>query len=353
MGARAWGLPTLEKTYGGAGLSPAQAQILREELGRLNAPNPTAGMGVGMLAPVLLEFGDEAQKRRFLPPIARGEVRWCQGFSEPGAGSDLAGLQTKCEDKGDHYLVNGQKIWTSGAHRADWCFCLVRTDKSKKHEGISLLLIDMKTPGVLARPLRLINDTAVFCETFFTDVKVPKENLLGPLNGGWPIAKRLLQHERNGQATGFVPGGAAADGSSSLPALAKKYIGVDENQRLADHDFRQRLTMFEMMRRAHLLTLKRVAAEARHATGPTAATSIMKNVASFIRADTAELTVEIMGNRGLGWDGEGFSREEIAAARIMGRAKAGTIAGGSQEVQWNVISKRILDLPDSGSAQVN
>ena len=170
--------------------------MLAEEMARIGAPNPIGGMGVIMFGPTLLEYGNEEQLARHIPAIVRGELRWCRGFSEQ-AGSDLAGLQTKAVDMGDHWLVNGSKIWTSGAHLADWCFCLVRTDPSKKHEGISFLLIDMKSPGVEARPILLINGTTPFCETFFTDVKVPKENLMGAAERRpGPIAKRLLQHER-------------------------------------------------------------------------------------------------------------------------------------------------------------
>ncbi|HEX4182061.1 MAG TPA: acyl-CoA dehydrogenase family protein, partial [Caulobacteraceae bacterium] len=198
IGEKGWGTPTWPKKYGGGGLSLAQARVLQQEMARIGARNPIQGMGPGMFGSTLLEYGTEEQKMRHLPPICRGELRWCQGFSEPGAGSDLASLSTKAEDKGDHWLINGQKIWTSGAQFADWCFCLVRTDTTKKHEGISFLLIPMHQPGVLARPIKMISGASGQCETFFTDVRVPKENLVGPLNGGWPIAKRLLQHERNG-----------------------------------------------------------------------------------------------------------------------------------------------------------
>src|SRR5687768_10383645 len=174
-----WGVPTWPTQYGGGGLSMAEARALRQEMGRIGAFNPIGGMGVMMFGPTLLEYGTEEQKKRHLIPISRGELRWCQGYSEPGSGSDLASLQTKAEDKGDHFLVNGQKIWTSGAQYADMCFCLVRTDPSKKHEGISFVMIDMHQPGVEPRPIRLINDTEPFCETFFTDAKAPKGNLVG------------------------------------------------------------------------------------------------------------------------------------------------------------------------------
>jgi alkylation response protein AidB-like acyl-CoA dehydrogenase len=350
MGEKGWGTPTWPKEYGGGGLTPAEARILQQEMARIGASNPIGGMGVGMFGPTLLEYGNEDQLRCHIPPITRGELRWCQGFSEPGAGSDLASLQTRAEDKGDHFLVNGQKIWTSGAHLADWCFCLVRTDpKAKKHEGISFLLIDMKTPGVEPRPIRLINDTTPFCETFFTDVKVPKENLVGPLNGGWTIAKRLLQFERQGigsparagqAAPGMLPG-------PSVDVLAKTYIGLDATGRVADHDLRSRIISHLMDQKAHALTGERIALEAKSNRGPSATSSIMKNVGTVLRKERAELAVEIMGFQGLGWAGEEFKPEEISTMRVMLRSKSGTIAGGSQEVQNNIIAKRILGLPDT------
>ena len=344
MGEKGWGVPDWPKAYGGGGLTPGQTRVLREEMARIGAANPIGGMGVMMLGPTLLEYGDETQKQRHLPPVARGELRWCQGFSEPGAGSDLAGLQTKAEDRGDHWLVNGQKIWTSGANLADWCFCLVRTDTSRKHDGISFLLIDMRCPGVETRPILLINGASPFCETFFTDVRVPKENLVGPLNGGWTIAKRLLQHERAGLSTAISA--ARAEAKVQMPDLAKQYVGVDESGRIGDADLRRRIIDFEMESKALRLTQTRSSAEARSNQGPKATTSILKNVGSFIRRDGAELTSEIMGYRGVAWDGDPFTREELAAVRNLFHSKAGTIAGGSQEVQFNIIAKRILGLPD-------
>ncbi len=348
------GTPTWPKAYGGAGLNRAEAKVLAEEMAAIGAPNPIGGMGVIMFGPTLLEYGDEAQLRTHLPPIIRGELRWCQGFSEPGAGSDLASLQTKAVDMGDHWLVSGSKIWTSGAHLADWCFCLVRTDQSKKHEGISFLLIDMKSPGVEARPILLINGTTPFCETFFTDVKVPKENLMGPLNGGWTIAKRLLQHERQGisGAGQLTPGAqAGAVPGPSLEVLARDYVGVDEDGVLADNDLRTRLTRHLMEAHAFQLTGLRAAAETRSNSGPSAVSSVQKNVGSQVRQERAELAVEILGAQGLGWTGEGFSADEIGTTRAWLRGKSGTIAGGSQEIQNNIISKRILGLPEVTQAR--
>mgnify|MGYP003595188845 CR=1 FL=1 len=348
MGAKGWGVPTWPKEYGGGGLTPAEAKVLQEEMARIGARNPIGGMGVAMFGPTLLEYGTHEQKAEHIPYIARGERRWCQGFSEPGAGSDLAGLQTKAEDKGDHFLVNGQKIWTSGAQYADWCFCLTRTDQSKKHEGISFLMIPMHEGGVEPRPIRLINDTSPFCETFFTDVKVPKGNLVGPLNGGWTVAKRLLQHERQ-SISGVNGGGAPVAGAAGpLQDIAKEYIGVDEDGRLADLDLRSRITVHLMDTAALALTGARMGAEARSNRGPTAASSILKNQGSQNRKERAELAVEIMGHRGLGWEpSEAFNKDEVQTIKGMLRTKSGTIAGGSQEVQWNIISKRILGLPDS------
>jgi alkylation response protein AidB-like acyl-CoA dehydrogenase len=349
MGDKGWGVPTWPRAYGGGGLSSAQARALQQEMNAIGAWNPIGGMGVMMFGPTLLEYGTEAQKHAHIPAIARGEIRWCQGFSEPGAGSDLASLQTKCEDRGDHWLINGQKIWTSGAQWADWCFALVRTDTSKKHEGISFIVLDMRTPGVEVRPIKLIAGASPFCETFFTDVKVPKENLVGPLNAGWAIGKRLLQHERSGISGG---GGAGARGGGMFgvggsPAeMAKEYIGVDQVGRISDSDLRARVIAHEMDAKAFQLTAIRTMLESRSNQGPSAATSIMKNAGTKVGQDRAELIVEILGHQGLGWEGEGFSTEELSFVRGWLGGKATTIFGGSAEIQNNIISKRILDLPD-------
>ena len=342
MGEKGWGAPTWPKQYGGGGLSPAEARVLQQEMNRIGAYNPIVGMGTSMFGPTLLEYGTEDQKQRHIPPIVRGELRWCQGYSEPGAGSDLASLQTKCEDAGDHWRINGQKIWTSGAQYADWCFCLVRTDTSKKHEGISFVLIDMHQPGVETRPIKLIAGSSPFCETFFTDARAEKNDMVGPINGGWTIGKRLLQHERSGQGGGRMMGGGPG-----LDQLAKKYIGVDDKGRIADTDLRSRLTAHMMDAKAHGLTIARAMAEARGNVNPSATTSIMKNSGTTIGQTKAELTLEIMGHQGLGWEGDDFSPEEIAAVRGWLSGKATTIFGGSQEIQSNIISKRILGLPDS------
>jgi alkylation response protein AidB-like acyl-CoA dehydrogenase len=347
MGEKGWGVPTWPKQYGGGGLSQPEARVLQQEMGRIGAWNPIGGMGTMMFGPTLLEYGTEEQKQKHIRAIAKQEVWWCQGFSEPGAGSDLASLQTKAEDRGDHFLVNGSKIWTSGAQFADMCFCLVRTDTTRKHEGISFLMIDMHDPGVEVRPIKLIAGASPFCETFFTDVKVPKENLVGPLNGGWTIGKRLLQHERSGIGGGNGGGGGGMFGVGGSPsALAKTYVGTDEKGRIADSDLRSRVGAHEMDMRAFQLTIYRAMAEARSNQGPGAATSIMKNAGTKAGQDRAELIIEIMGTQGLGWEGDAFTPAELAAVRGWLGGKATTIFGGSSEIQSNIISKRILGLPD-------
>jgi alkylation response protein AidB-like acyl-CoA dehydrogenase len=345
MGEKGWGVPTWPAEYGGGGLSRAEARVLQEEMARIGAWNPIGGMGVMMFGPTLLEYGSEAQKREHIPAIAQGIVRWCQGYSEPGAGSDLASLQMFAEDKGDHYLVNGQKTWTSGGQWADKCFMLVRTDKSKKHEGITFLLCDMDSPGIEVKPIRLISGSSPFCETFFTDVKVPKTNRVGEEGQGWTIGKRLLQHERNSLSGGGSTAGRMFAGPS-LGQIAKKYVGTDEQGRIADADLRARIVRHEMDLRAFLLTLRRATMEAKSNQGPSAATSIMKNVGARIMQERSELLIEVRGLAGLGWEGEGFSEEELRDVRSWLFGKAVSIYGGSTEIQNNVIAKRILGMLD-------
>ncbi|HEY1927228.1 MAG TPA: acyl-CoA dehydrogenase family protein [Caulobacteraceae bacterium] len=345
MASRGWTTPSWPEAYSGGGLSAGQAKVLDEELAAGHYRTPLTSFGIWMLGPVLLEYANEAQKREHLPKIIRGEIRWCQGYSEPGAGSDLASLQTRCEDKGDHWLINGQKIWTSYANKADWCFCLVRTDTTKKHEGISFVLIDMATPGVETRPIKLISGESPFCETFFTDVKVPKENMVGRLNGGWEIAKRLLQYERQNISGGFGGGGGAGGSAGDLSEIAKSYVGTDHGV-LADPDLRGRITTNKMDFRAFYLTLSRVAAESAAGNGPSAATSIIKYAAATLAQQRSELMIEAMGGQGLGWEGEGFTPAELIASHGWLRSKGNSIEGGTSEVNLNVVSKRVLGLPD-------
>jgi alkylation response protein AidB-like acyl-CoA dehydrogenase len=343
---RGWTAPTWPTAYGGGGLSREEAKILDKEMAAGQYRPPLTSFGLWMLGPVLMEYATEAQKQDHLPKIIKGEIRWCQGYSEPGAGSDLASLQTKCEDKGDHWLINGQKIWTSYANKADWCFCLVRTDTAKKHEGISFVLIDMTSPGVETRPIKLISGESPFCETFFTDVKIPKDNLVGRINGGWEIAKRLLQYERQNISGGFGGGGVGGGSAADLGELAKTYGEIDDAGTLADKDVRARITQNKMDFRAFYLTLARVAAESTAGNGPSAATSIIKYAAATLAQQRGELMVEALGHQGLGWEGETFTPAEILATRGWLRSKGNSIEGGTSEVNLNVVAKRVLNLPD-------
>jgi alkylation response protein AidB-like acyl-CoA dehydrogenase len=347
MADKGWAAPTWPAKFGGGGLSSAQARVVQQEMARAGAFNPMVqGMGITMIGPTILDYGTEAQKQKHIPPIVRGEVQWCVGYSEPGAGSDLASLQTKCEDKDDHWLINGSKIWTSGAQFSDWCGALVRTDfKAKKHDGISFILLDMHQAGVETRPIKLIAGASPFCETFFTDATAPKDALLGELNKGWTVGKRLLQHERASQTGGGNPMGAGRQ--APLQGLAKSYVGADEQGRIADLELRTRLTQHLMDARAHGLTLVRAIAESRGNNEPSNANSVLKNSATHVAQTRAELTLEIMGAQGLGWEGDAFKSDELEAVRGWLGGKAMSIYGGSAEIQNNIVSKRILGLPDT------
>jgi alkylation response protein AidB-like acyl-CoA dehydrogenase len=344
IGERGWATPTWPTEYGGGGLSTQQARVLAQEMGKIGAFNPLMfGMGITMIGPTILDYGSETQKQRHLPPIARGEVRWCVGYSEPNAGSDLASLQTKAVDAGDHWVITGQKTWTSGAQWSDWCGLLTRTDPAaRKHDGISFMLVDMRQPGIETRPIALIAGASPFCETFFTDAVAPKDALLGQLNVGWTVGKRLLQHERASQ-TGAIGGGRAVP----LHEIAKRYVAVDADGRIEDRDLRSRLARHEMDAKVHGLTLARVMAESKEANGATNGASVLKNSATHVAQTRAELTLEIMGAQGLGWQGESFTREEVETVRGWLSGKAMSIYGGSAEIQNNIISKRILGLPDT------
>ena len=345
MADKGWGAPTWPTEYGGGGLTPQQGRVLSQEMISAGAFNPMiGGMGLTMVGPTILEYGTEDQKRRHIPPMVRGELRWCLGYSEPNAGSDLAALQTKCEDKGDHWEVNGQKVWTSGADHSDWCGALVRTDPTaRKHDGISFVMMTMHQPGVETRPIALISGASPFCETFFTNARVEKSDMLGELNNGGTVGKRLLQHERSSQTGEGVLNQALP---APLQDIAKAYVGLDAQNRLDDLDLRARITQHLIHARAHELTLARIAAEAKGGASVSNTASVLKNSATQVAQTRAELLVEIEGARGLGWDGDGFTEEEIQATRQWLAGKAMSIYGGSHEVQNNIIAKRILGLPD-------
>ncbi|XOV87837.1 MAG: acyl-CoA dehydrogenase family protein [Pseudomonadota bacterium] len=347
MVEKGWTVPNWPREYGGAGLSKDEYVVLLEEMARINARSPLQGMGVTMIGPTLLEYGTDDQKARHLPRIATGEIRWCQGYSEPGSGSDLASLQTRAEDKGDYFLINGQKIWTSGANHADWIFCLTRTDPSApKHEGISFLLFTMDQPGVTTRPIRLISGGSPFCETFFDNAVAQKNDLVHQLNRGWTVAKRLLQHERSGIHTlaAAATSASARQAGMTLPEAAQHYIGM-ENGKLADVQLRDDILKHRMNSRAFLLTQNRSVQESEGGT-PGAATSIFKLYGAEIRKEQLELQLKVRGTQSLGWEGDMFTSEERELTRNWLGSKAGSIAGGSNEVQLNIIAKRVLGLPD-------
>lgn len=343
MGDRGWTAPTWPKSYGGGGLTAEQNAVLQEELRRIKARPPLYSFGLWMFGPVLLEFGSEEQKQRFLPPIVRGETRWCQGYSEPGAGSDLASLATRCEDHGEHFLINGQKIWTSYANLADWMFCLVRTDTRTKHGGISFVVFDMRTAGVETRPIRLISGDSPFCETFLTDVRVPKDQLIGPLNGGWEIAKRLLMHERTNISAEAFGNAAGLD----LIETARQFVGLREGV-LANTDLRARIARHRMRDEAFRLAVQQ--ARTGHGRSSSAATAALassfKVAAASLNQERCELLLECLGHEGLGWEGEGFSTDALRATRHWLRSKGNSIEGGTTEINLNVIAKRVLGLPD-------
>ena len=343
MGERGWTAPTWPRSYGGGGLTAEQNAVLQEELRRIKARPPLYSFGLWMFGPVLLEFGSEEQKQRFLPPIVRGETRWCQGYSEPGAGSDLASLATRCEDHGEHFLINGQKIWTSYANLADWMFCLVRTDTRTKHGGISFVVFDMRTAGVETRPIRLISGDSPFCETFLTDVRVPKDQLIGPLNGGWEIAKRLLMHERTNISAEAFGNAAGLD----LIETARQFVGLREGV-LANTDLRARIARHRMRDEAFRLAVQQ--ARTGHGRSSSAATSALassfKVAAASLNQERCELLLECLGHEGLGWEGEGFSTDALRATRHWLRSKGNSIEGGTTEINLNVIAKRVLGLPD-------
>lgn len=345
MGEQGWTAPQWPKAYGGGGLNREQAKVLEQEMARINARPPLFSFGLWMFGPALIEFGNEEQKKRFLPDIVMGKTRWCQGYSEPGAGSDLAGLQTKCEDKGDHWLINGQKVWTSYADQADWIFCLVRTDNTVKHEGISFILFDMQSDGVETRPIKLISGSSPFCETFFTDVKVPKDQLVGEVNGGWKIAKRLLQHERSSISAGGF-GSTRGSGMLGPEEYAKIHVGTDSEGRVLDGDLRGRIADHMMYAKAFNLTVKRSGEQAKAGQEVGHTASIIKYAAATMNQDKFELMIEALGTEGLGWEGEGFDKGAKMATRGWLRSKGNSIEGGTSEINLNVVAKRVLGLRD-------
>lgn len=349
--ARGWTAPSWETKYGGGGLERAEAAVLSQEMTAMKALPPATGMGFVMIGPTLLEFGTEEQKLRHLPKITSGEVAWCQGYSEPGAGSDLASLRTKAELKGDQFVLNGQKIWTSGGNHADWMFALVRTDfDAAKHDGISFVLLDMHQPGVTVKPIPLISGSSPFCETFFDDAIALKQDLVGELNKGWTVGKRLLQYERSGATRSAGPAKKkkaklTQPKLNPIAQIAKDYIG-EEHGKIADGAVREQVLQHNMQERALALTATRTVQESTSGGAPGAATSIFKYVGSTLAKNASELKSQLRGTNGLVWESDDYTAEELESPRAWLRDRAVTIYGGTNEVQLNIIAKRVLGLPD-------
>ncbi|PKB19102.1 alkylation response protein AidB-like acyl-CoA dehydrogenase [Novosphingobium kunmingense] len=330
--ARGYTVPDWPKAYGGAGMSAAEAKVWRDEMARINARPPLSSFGIWMLGPALLKFGTEEQKVHYLGQIARGEIRWCQGYSEPGSGSDLVSLQTYGEDKGDHWVVNGSKIWTSYANKADWIFCLVRTDKANKYQGISFLLFDMESPGVSTKPILLISGNSPFCETFFDNVIVPKDQIVGELNRGWDVAKYLLGHERE-----MISSTGGGDRAGSLGAAVSRAAALE------DPVLRAELALFDVDALAFTAMSEKFMDEVKVGRGHPAQPNMMKYAGTELNKRRLELVMAAGGSAALEWDSEASGGG--SNARNWLRTKANSIEGGTSEVMLNVISKRILDLP--------
>lgn len=342
MGDKGWTAPTWPTEYGGGGLTSEEAEILSDEMGRINARSPLWSFGLWMIGPTLLEYGTEAQKKEHLPKMVRGEIRWCQGYSEPGAGSDLAGLQTKAVLDGDTFTVNGQKVWTSYADKADWIFALVRTKNDVKHAGITMLIFDMETTGVSTRPIELISGESPFCETFFDDVQVPADQIVGEVNGGWEVGMRLLQFERqNIGRDGFL----SDDGAAQLASAAKAYVGEEDGQ-ISDPSIRSRVAGVNMREAAVLTAFDRLADMAEAGEDVGALSSVLKILSAELNKDRFEAFIDIMGPAALGWDGDTFDQNELMICREWLRSKANSIEGGTTEINKNVIAKRVLGLKE-------
>jgi len=348
---RGYAVPHWPKQWGGADWTPVQHYIYTEEL-QLNCVPPPLAFNVSMCGPVIIAFGTEQQKKRFLPRMAALDDWWCQGFSEPGAGSDLAGLKATAVRQGDHYLVNGQKTWTTLAQYADWIFCLCRSDPSaKKQLGISFLLIDMKTPGVTVRPIVTLDGGREVNEVFFDDVKVPLENLVGQEHRGWDCAKFLLGNER----TGIARVGYSKQRIERIKELAAR-VNAGDRPLIADERFREKIAAVEVELKALEMTQMRILSEDRKRTDnrPNPKSSILKIKGSEIQQATTELLLQIAGPLALPYqpepDDPAFSSNEApldsnwaapAAPGYFNYRKV-SIYGGSNEIQRNIIAKAVL-----------
>ncbi|HEV2336162.1 MAG TPA: acyl-CoA dehydrogenase [Stellaceae bacterium] len=340
MHAAGWVGISWPQEYGGRGANFMQQVIWDEEYFRARAPILPCASGLGLLGPTLIHWGTEEQKKRYLPKILSADEIWCQGYSEPGAGSDLASLRTRAVDKGDHFVVNGQKVWTSGAHFADWCFLLVRTDpEAPKHHGISYLLVDMKTPGVTVRPLVLLNGHRHFNEVFFEDVVVPKENLVGKLNEGWKVTTTTLMFERGGAG-----GRDHAAQIARLVELAKQFPNRQEPAWRESH-IRQQLAQLAIETKALQVTRLRGLSRRLRGEPPGPEGSILKLFGSELAGRIADFSATLLGPYAtLDTPTEAVPDAPRWLHRVLG-ARQYTIAGGTSEIQRNIIGERVLGLP--------
>jgi alkylation response protein AidB-like acyl-CoA dehydrogenase len=339
--------PSWPTEYGGGGLSKAEAKVLAQEMARLKLPAPLVGFGLSMIGETLLRFGNEKQKKEHLSRITRGEIRWCQGYSEPGSGSDLASLQTRAVRDGNDFVISGQKVWTSYADQSDWIFALVRTDPdAKKQEGITFILIDMETTGVSVKPILLISGKSPFCETYFDEVRVPVSNVVSEINNGWTVAKALLGHERSMIADTFGGGGARRKGRSRFVELADRYLGFDAEGRIDDAILRDAIVQNEMDTRAFGLTVQRASDVAGAGDQPGPDSSMFKVYATEVNMRRHEVMVRLMGPQATGWEGPGYEEDELELTRAWLRSRGNSIEGGTSEIQLNIIAKRVLGLPD-------
>lgn len=344
MAEKGWTTPTWAREYGGAGLSSREYVTLLEEMKAVGARPPLMNRGVTMVGPTVLEFGTEEQKRRLLPVIARGDGAWCQGYSEPGAGSDLASLRTVAVPDGDQFIINGHKIWTSDGDYCEWMFLLVRTDPEvPKHDGISFFVLKMDQPGIEVRPIRMISGSSPFCETFFDDAVADKRDMIGEINRGWTVGKRLLQHERSGME--MLVAGSTARRTAGVIDVAREYVGT-QHGRLADGAVRDSVSGYEMNAHALRLTQRRIVDEATDGKTPGAVTSIMKIVSTELEKEHTELMAALRGSQGYGWEGDAFNADELMGTRRWLSTRAASIYSGSNEIQKNIIAKRVLGLPD-------
>ncbi|MCF7699006.1 acyl-CoA dehydrogenase family protein [Loktanella sp. M215] len=347
LNARGWLAGNWPVAYGGTGWDAVQRHIFEDEMTKAAAPR-IVPFGIAMLGPVLMKFGSDAQKAHYLPRILNGDDWWCQGYSEPGAGSDLASLRTMAVRDGDDYIVNGQKTWTTLAQHADWIFCLVRTQKEgKPQEGISFLLIDMKSPGITVRPIKLIDGSVEVNEVWFEDVRVPATNLVGEENKGWTYAKYLLTHER----TNIAGVGFASAGLEQLKRIAR--LELSAGKPLIENPlFAARIAQVQIDLMAMATTNLRVISAAAAGQAPGAESSMLKVKGTQVRQEINALTMQAVGPYAMPFPSEAVDGDNAPIGPDYARARTGqylnnrklSIYGGSNEVQRAIISKAILEL---------